>query len=62
MSLANKRRKLVTKCAMLFDELLESADENTADRWIKSVYDLAKLDKQIEESTDAKMRQTKGEK
>lgn len=59
VSLEAKRRKLKQKCERLFDKLHDSTDGKCVDRWLKSVYDLAKLDKQIEESTDAKMRQRK---
>lgn len=59
MSLGAKREKLKQKCERLFDKLHDSTDAKCVDRWLKSVYDLAKLDKEIEDSNDAKMRQRK---
>jgi hypothetical protein len=49
VSLEGKRRKLKQKCERLFEQLQDNTDGKCVDKWLKSVYDLAKLDKWIED-------------
>lgn len=49
VSLEEKRHKLKAKCERLFKKLCDSTDGKNVDKWLKSVYDLARLDKWIED-------------